>query len=115
MPRDGKLSRAAMSASERALYSKLRRLLREPGLLRGNLVEVARQCGKARCHCQQDPAGRHRALYLGLSLNGKARMVYIPASWEPRVRQWVERYGEVRELLEQMSLKCLERLQQREG
>lgn len=109
------LPRSAVSASERALYSKLRRLLREPGLLRGNLVEVHRQCGKARCRCRGDPAGRHRALYLGLSLDGKARMIYIPASWEARVRGWVERYSEVREVLEQLSLKCLERLEHREG
>jgi hypothetical protein len=106
--------RTSLSATERALYSKLRQLLREPGLLRGNLVEVQRQCGKPRCRCRSDPAGRHRALYLGLSLNGKARMVYIPANWEPRVRQWVGRYSEVRELLEQLSRKCLERLQRRE-
>jgi hypothetical protein len=40
-------------------------------------------------------------------------MVYIPSRWEPAVREWSERYSEVRELLEQISLKCLERLQRR--
>src|SRR5438445_245930 len=36
--------RTALPARDRALYSRLRQLLREPGLLRGNLVEMRRQC-----------------------------------------------------------------------
>lgn len=102
--------RSSLSVKERALYSKLRLLLKEPGLLRGNLVEMHRQCGKPRCHCQSDPTGRHRALYLGLSLNGKRRMVYIPPAWEGRVREWAGRYGQVRELLEQLARLYLARL-----
>ena len=107
--------RSSLSAKERDLYSKLRLLLNHPGLLRGNLVEMHRRCGKPSCHCQHDPAGRHRSLYLGLSLNGKRRMVYIPADWEGRVRQWATRYSRARELLEQISQKCLEHLQRREA
>ncbi len=108
-------SRASLSAKERDLYSKLRLLLQQPGLLRGNLVEMHRRCGKRSCRCHHDPAGRHRSLYLGLSLNGKRRMVYIPADWEGRVQQWAARYSRARELLEQLSRRCLERLQRREG
>ena len=106
--------RTVLSATERALYSRLRQLLGTPGLLRGNLVEMRRSCGKAACRCRTDPAGRHRSLYLGLSLNGKRRMIYIPPGWEAEVRQWAARYARVRELLEQISVKCLERLQRRE-
>ena len=108
-------SRTVLSARERALYSRLRQLLTTPGLLRGSLVEMHRQCGKAACRCRADPAGRHRALYLGLSLNGRRRMIYIPAEWEPEVRQWAARYAQVRRVLEQIALKCLERVQRREG
>jgi len=78
-------------------------------------VEMHRRCGKRSCRCHHDPAGRHRSLYLGLSLNGKRRMVYIPAAWEGRVRQWATRYSRARELLEQISRQCLERLQRREA
>ena len=101
-----------LSDQERRLYSRLRDLLREPGLLRGNLVEIKRHCGKKNCRCQQ-PDSRHRALCLGLSLNGKHRTVYIPADWEEPVRLWVHRHGEVRDLLEQLSLLFLARLQNR--
>jgi hypothetical protein len=41
-------------------------------------------------------------------------MLYIPAEWEGRVREWVARYSEVRQLLEQISLGFLERLEKRE-
>lgn len=106
-------SRAALSAQERTLYSRLRRLLNEPGLLRGNLVEMKRKCGKQSCRCDSDRDYRHGSLYLGVSLNGKHRMIYIPAEWEERVQEWTTRYSELRELLEEISLASLERLQQR--
>jgi len=107
------LPRTALPSRDRELYSRLRQLLKEPGLIRGNLVGMRRLCGKKTCHCQTDPAARHRSFYLGLSLNGKHRMVYIPAEWEDRVREWVARYSEVRDLLEQISLGFLRRIEKR--
>jgi hypothetical protein len=104
-----------MPARERALYSKLRRLLSQPGLLRGNLVEMRRSCGKAGCGCQADVARRHRSLYLALSLEGKRRMLYIPPAWEARVRAWTTRYSEVRAVLEQIARQRLARVERREG
>ena len=107
------LPRTALPKDHRAQYSRLRLLLKEPGLIRGNLVEMRRGCGKKSCRCRTEPKSRHRSLYLGLSLNGKHRMLYIPAEWESRVREWVGRYTEVRQLLEQISLGFLERLEKR--
>lgn len=108
-------SRIGFTATERALYSTLRRLLSQPGLLRGNLVEMRRHCGKAGCGCQTDVARRHRSLYLALSLEGKRRMLYIPPAWETRVRQWTARYGEVRAVLERISRQRLTQVERREG
>jgi len=107
-------SRGGLTAKERALYATLHGLLRAPGLLRGNLVEMRRHCGKAGCRCQTKVARRHRSLYLALSLDGQRRMLYIPTAWEARVRQWTARYGEVRAVLEQLARQHLERLEQRE-
>jgi len=107
------LPRTALPKEQRALYSRLRRLLKESGLIRGNLVEMRRRCGKKPCCCQDDPEARHRSLYLGLSLNGKHRMIYIPGEWEARVREWAGRYSEVRELLEEISLGFLDRIEKR--
>ena len=107
------LPRTALPSKDREIYSRLRQLLKEPGLIRGNLVEMRRQCGKKTCRCQADPKARHCSLYLGLSLNGKHRMVYIPVEWEARVREWVARYSEVRDLLEEISLGFLKRIEKR--
>ena len=93
----------------------MRRLLSQPGLLRGNLVEMRRHCGKASCGCQRDVARRHRSLYLALSLEGKRRMLYIPRAWEARVRQWTARYGEVRAVLERLARLRLAQVDRREG
>jgi hypothetical protein len=100
--------------AERELYSKLRQVLTQPGLLRGNLVDLHRTCGKPTCHCYKDKANRHRSLYLSLSTGGKRRMVYIPPEWETEVRDWVDRYKQVREVLEKLSSACLLRLEKRE-
>lgn len=105
--------RTVLTATERALYSRLRQLLNEPGLLRGNVVEMRRRCGKAGCRCAREPAARHASLYLGLSVHGRRRMVYIPAAWEERVRQWAGCYAEVRRALEELSRRSLERLERR--
>lgn len=107
-------SRTDQSAAERRLYSQLRHLLATPGLLRGNLVEMRRACGKATCGCARDPACRHRSLYVSVSLEGRRRMIYIPPAWEPDVRQWVGRYARVRAVLEQLARGYLARLQHRE-
>ncbi|MBI3294017.1 MAG: hypothetical protein HYZ71_04735 [Deltaproteobacteria bacterium] len=108
-------SRTSLSAKERALYSKLRLLLNEPGLVRGNLVEMKRSCGKKSCKCQTDPEAKHRSLYLGMSIAGKHRMIYIPSAWEDRLREWTSRYSELRDLLEQISLESIRRIEERKG
>jgi hypothetical protein len=91
----------------------LHQLLNQQGLMRGNLVEMRRSCGKKTCKCQSDPEAKHRSLYLGVSIEGKHRMIYIPANWEERVREWTTRYSELRDLLEQISLRSIQRLESR--
>jgi hypothetical protein len=108
------LSRSSLPAQERRLSSALKGLLDQPGLLRGNLVVMRRKCGKAACRCAQDADQRHASLYLSMSHEGKRRMVYIPADWEDRVRQWVGRYDQVHDALGKLSQACLKRLERRE-
>lgn len=108
------LSRTGFTAKERGLYSTLRQLLATPGLIRGSLVEMRRRCGKATCGCAADARRRHRSLYLGLSVRGRRRMLYIPPAWEPRVREWTVRYADVRAVLEALSRESVQRLERRE-
>jgi hypothetical protein len=109
------LTPASLPPGERQLYSLLRQILDHPGVLRGNLVSSRPECGKPSCHCHRGRQKGHPSLYLGLSLKGKRRMIYIPPDWEPQVRDWVDRYAQVRELLEQLSLACLKRLESRKA
>ena len=109
------LTPSSLPAGERKLYSSLRQILGTPGVLRGNLVLSRRTCGKPSCHCHQGRQKGHPSLYLGISLEGKRRMIYVPPAWEDRVREWVDRHAQVREVLERLSLACLKRLQSRES
>jgi uncharacterized protein DUF6788 len=106
-------SRGDFTVKERALYSRLRQLLATPGLVRGSLVEMRRVCGKATCACAGDARRRHRSLYLGVSLGGRRRMLYVPAAWEERVRAWTARYGEIRAVLAAITQEAVQRLEQR--
>jgi hypothetical protein len=106
-------SRNSMTAAERRATSRLRQLLNEPGVLRGNLVQMRRKCGKPSCRCAVDEDAKHPAVILCVSLDGKRTSIYIPPDWEGRIREWVGRYGEIRELLEQLSLSSLKRLKDR--
>lgn len=107
------LTSASIPAEERHLYSELRQVLGRPGVLRGNLIEARITCGKASCRCAGHPRQRHRGLYLSISLSGKRRTLYIPRDWENDVREWVRRHQRIRDLLERLSVACLNRLQAR--
>jgi len=109
------IPRAWLSPEERGLYSRLQELASRPGLLRGNLVLMRRACGKAGCRCARSPRGRHRSLYLGLKIDGRQHMVYVPAAWEERVREWAQRHAEIRGVLERLCSAFLKRLRRREG
>lgn len=107
-------SQQALTSEERQLYSRLRWLLNQPGLLRGSLVDTRLKCGKKICRCFQNPRHRHPALLLGFSFKGKHRTVYVPVAWQAQVREWVARYGEIREVLDRLSREFLQRLQDRD-
>ena len=108
------LSPSSLPAAERQLYSKVRQILGQPGLIRGSLVLMRRKCGKESCCCGTNLRRRHRSLYLAVNVEGKRRLMYIPAAWEERVREWVDRYAAVREALERLSSACIRRLKARE-
>ncbi|MDQ1247404.1 MAG: hypothetical protein QG597_1774 [Actinomycetota bacterium] len=101
-----------MPAEERSKRSRLRQLLHEGGFLRGSLFEAKRRCGKASCHCADGEP--HRVLYLGQSYQGRQRNLYIPAAYQARVREWVARYREARQLLDEIAETYRERVRTRQ-
>jgi len=101
-----------MNAQERRSRSALARLATQRGLLRGNLLLRRRVCGKPNCKCTRGEL--HASLYLVFSEGGKLRQLFIPKTWESRVRLWVQDYHEVRRLLEEVSRLYVEKVRQRE-
>jgi hypothetical protein len=86
---------------EAAWRRRAAELLRQDGLMRGNVSVRRRVCGKSACRCAQGE--RHEAMYVVYREAGRTVQLYVPKEWEERVRRWVKRYGEARELLDKLS------------
>lgn len=105
------MHRSRMSKEERVITSELAKLVHEGDYIRGNLVNMARTCGNPNCKCARGE--KHVSLYLSHKKGGKQKMIYIPRSWEERVKRWVERYHRIQYLLEEVSEINRERLMKR--
>ncbi len=108
-----RIARNAMSVRERQWRSKLAQLVSQRGFIRGALLERRRVCGKPNCKCARGQ--RHRALYLVLSKEGRTQQLYVPKQWESAMRQWVENYHDVRDLMEKISQHHWNKVQKRQG
>ena len=73
-----------MTVQERRRRSAPARLVTQRGLLRGNLLQRRRVCGKPNCKCTRGEL--HASLYLVFSEGGKLRQIFVPKTWEPLVR-----------------------------
>ena len=102
-----------MSARERQWRSRLAQLVSQHGFIRGSLQERRRVCGKPNCKCARGQG--HWALYLVLSKEGHTHQLYVPKQWESDVRQWVENYHDVRDLMEKISQLHWNKVQKRQG
>ena len=89
------------SWNESAWRRRAAQLLREEGFLRGSVSVRRRVCGKSGCRCAQGE--RHEAMYVVYREARRTTQLYVPKEYEQRVRRWVRRYGEVRELLKKLS------------
>ena len=105
------MGKAGKSWQEQGWRERAGRLLREDGVLRGSISVRWRVCGKSGCRCARGE--RHEAMYVVYRQANRTTQIYVPKEWEARVRQWVKRYGEVRELLERLSGVYVARIRQR--
>jgi hypothetical protein len=69
--------------------------------VQGSLVEVMVRCGKTSCACHDDPSRRHGPhLYLQFrGPKGRSTSRYIPRTHETQVRQAVDAWAEIGEVL----------------
>jgi hypothetical protein len=105
------LSRAALSAAERELRSRIAQLASRQWFLRGALSERSGRCGKPTCHCATGEL--HPSLYLVQSHGGKPRQICVPQAWQPRIRQAIDDYQRMQRLIEEVSELEWKRLKER--
>lgn len=103
------MSRPRMSAQERAFRSRLAKMVHEQPMIHATLNPRLVTCGNPSCRCARGE--RHPALYLVFQRDGRRHQLFVPASLEAQVRQWVETDRRVRSLLDEVSRLTLERLQ----
>jgi hypothetical protein len=108
---DSPLHRAKLSPQERNFRSRMAQLAGGQWLLRGSLSERSGKCGKPNCRCARGEL--HHSLYLVQSHAGKVRQICVPRAWQARVRQAVDDYRKMQELIEEISELEWKRLQER--
>ena len=103
-----RLARAALSAEERRLRSRLAHLVHDGLFLRGHLSERWQTCGRPACPCAGGQ--RHEALYVALRRQGQTRQYSIPRPWREEIRQQVAIWQEIQQLLDEVSELAWQRL-----
>jgi len=102
------MPRTQFPPAERAVRSKVAKVLHEEPLMRGTLSIRRLTCGKRSCRCHAGQ--KHLALYLTFGKEGRVHQVFVPQDAEAQVRAWVRNYASVREGLERISEMYRERL-----
>lgn len=103
--------RGHLPDAERQAISRLHALLTRPGLLHGSLQANRRRCGNPTCRCSR---GRlHTSPLLRVVEGGKQVSIHVPATWEARVRAWLGRDREIRQLLSRLAAMYTSRLRRR--
>lgn len=102
-------SRGYYSREERELRSELAKKVHHRGFIRAGLVKMKRKCGNVNCRCERE-GKKHESYYLSMRIGQKRKMVYVPASMEKEVKEWVKTYKEINKGIDKASEYCLKRL-----
>ena len=105
------MHRSAMTKLERESRSKLKPYITWKEFIRGTPTLRKQTCGKPNCRCQKGE--KHTCLVLTRSRNGRPEQLHIPKDKEEMVREWVENYHQVQELIENISSSYWERLKRK--
>lgn len=95
------MHRSKMSEAERRLRSRLTQWVNSGEIIRGTLSRRKIVCGKPNCRCAK--GDKHEALCLVRSKDGHIEQLHIPRDWEKEVEEWVGKYKQISEGLEQIS------------
>lgn len=86
--------RGALQGSLKELEAVLEVAFERAALVKGNVYELARKCGKPSCGCAEGQL--HRSTVLSWSHQGKTRLLTIPPEKLDRLRSGSQRYLEYR-------------------
>jgi hypothetical protein len=86
------------------LESSLQVVVGQAPLVKGNVYEMARKCGKPSCACTRGEL--HRSMVLSWSQRGKTRLFSIPSDRLAEVRQKSEEYLRFRRTRARVSEIC---------
>jgi Family of unknown function (DUF6788) len=86
--------RSSLREALRDLERTLHCVFQRGPLLKGNVCELARRCGKPSCACTRGKL--HRTMVLSWSEQGKTRLIAIPPERLEDVRKRSERYLQFR-------------------
>lgn len=81
-------------------------------IIRGSLITRPIKCGKPNCRCATGDG--HLSFYLSSYYHGNTYMDYVPKSWEARMRQGIENYRAIQDLLSELTEINLELSRRRE-
>jgi hypothetical protein len=81
-------------------------------VIHGSLITRDIKCGKQNCHCATGDG--HMSLYLSSFYHGQTGMVYVPAIWETWIREGIENYGVMQDMLLELTELNLELFRRRE-
>jgi len=105
------MHRSGMTRVERESRSKLKPIIAWKEFLRATPSLRQVRCGKPNCRCERGQ--KHTALVLTRSTNGKVEQLHISKDKETMAREWIERYREIRVLLEKISSSYWDRLKKK--
>jgi len=72
------------------------------------MVTMKHTCGKKGCKCARGE--KHHSLYLALNVEGKRKMISIPAELAPQVTAAVDAHKRLKPHLQRISEECFKRL-----
>lgn len=99
-----------LSQEERAIRSRLAKLIHRELFVYGSLSTSKRRCGKINCWCQGKAEEGHVSSYLSVLVGKKRKLIFVPRAKVKDVRQWIQAYREINKGLVRITELSLERL-----
>lgn len=104
--------RSVLPSKHRDASSKLAQMTHNRPFIMGGLVRMARRCGNPGCRCAKKDKARHVSDYLAVRYANKRKMIYVPGEWEGYVRDCIQNYHDIKNLMEVISRFCVDHLLQ---